>query len=101
MDLQKLKNEDKLILCRKYYLAGFFLLPFLWLVNAIWFFKEAFQKPHYAEQSEIRTYVTRSIIGSAIWLAAIITWVIIFQLNRVSWGATGDLLTFVIPLGEA
>ena len=35
--------------------GGFFLLPFLWVVNSIWFFKEAFFKPAYEEQKQIKT----------------------------------------------
>ena len=34
--------------------AGFALLPFLWCVNSIWFFAEAFRKPPYDEQKEIK-----------------------------------------------
>lgn len=36
-------------------IGGFALLPFLWLVNVVWFFREAFIKPTYAEQLQIRT----------------------------------------------
>ena len=35
--------------------GGFFLLPFLWVVNSIWFFKEAFFKASYEEQKQIKT----------------------------------------------
>ncbi|KFM72160.1 Gamma-secretase subunit PEN-2, partial [Stegodyphus mimosarum] len=82
MDLRKMKNEEKLILCRRYYTGGFFLLPFLWFVNAVWFFNEAFRKSHYEEQKMIRTYVIRSAIGAFIWLAGLIAWIVVFQLNR-------------------
>lgn len=34
--------------------AGFALLPFVWFVNSIWFFNEAFRKPPYEEQKLIR-----------------------------------------------
>uniref|UniRef100_A0A8C9ZML0 Gamma-secretase subunit PEN-2 n=1 Tax=Sander lucioperca TaxID=283035 RepID=A0A8C9ZML0_SANLU len=55
MNLERLPNEEKLSLCRKYYLGGFAFLPFLWLVNVVWFFKEAFVKPVYSEQLQIKT----------------------------------------------
>nr|ACI69413.1 Gamma-secretase subunit PEN-2 [Salmo salar] len=55
MNLERLPNEEKLTLCRKYYLGGFAFLPFLWLVNVVWFFKEAFVKPTYTEQLKIKT----------------------------------------------
>ncbi|XP_005111898.2 gamma-secretase subunit PEN-2 [Aplysia californica] len=100
MDLRRVKNEEKLVLCRKYYHAGFFILPFLWLVNFVWFFNEAFRKPLYTEQSQIRSYVIRSMVGTILWLAVIITWVVIFQLNRADWGITGENLSFLIPTGR-
>uniref|UniRef100_A0A669EE53 Gamma-secretase subunit PEN-2 n=2 Tax=Oreochromis TaxID=8139 RepID=A0A669EE53_ORENI len=54
MNLERLPNEEKLSLCRKYYLGGFAFLPFLWLVNVVWFFREAFLKPSYTEQLQIK-----------------------------------------------
>lgn len=99
MDLKRLKNEDKLDLCRKYYLGGFALLPFLWGVNSVWFFREAFLKEPYEEQKQIRTYVIRSMIGTVIWIALIVTWVTIFQLYRADWGETADYMSFIIPKG--
>lgn len=99
MNLERLPNEEKLSLCRKYYLGeiallltfvclrihlffniviyhfceiiffsvtitnvnflllcigGFAFLPFLWLVNVVWFFREAFIKPTYTEQLQIK-----------------------------------------------
>ncbi|XP_076137336.1 gamma-secretase subunit PEN-2 isoform X2 [Alosa pseudoharengus] len=55
MNLERVPNEEKLSLCRKYYLGGFAFLPFLWLVNVVWFFREAFVKPTYNEQLQIKT----------------------------------------------
>uniref|UniRef100_A0A8C2WEH7 Gamma-secretase subunit PEN-2 n=1 Tax=Cyclopterus lumpus TaxID=8103 RepID=A0A8C2WEH7_CYCLU len=54
MNLERVPNEEKLTLCRKYYLGGYAFLPFLWLVNVVWFFKEAFMKPVYTEQLQIK-----------------------------------------------
>ncbi|KAK3779315.1 hypothetical protein RRG08_031606 [Elysia crispata] len=101
MDLRRVNNTEKLAMCRKYFFAGFFVLPFLWVVNSVWFFKEAFRKPHYTEQADIRSYVIRSMIGAVIWLAIIITWVIFYQTKRVEWGSFGDSLLFIIPYGSA
>lgn len=99
MDLKRIANEDKLDLCRKYYLGGFALLPFLWFVNSVWFFREAFLKEPYDQQKQIRTYVIRSMIGTVIWIAIITTWVTIFQLYRADWGETADRISFIIPKG--
>lgn len=100
MDLRKIKDEDKVVLCKKYYWAGFFFLPFLWLINSVWFFNEAFRKPAYTEQPMIKSYVIRSMIGSILWTVAIVAWVTVFQLNRVSWGIVGEDLSFTIPKGQ-
>uniref|UniRef100_A0A8D2M2H8 Gamma-secretase subunit PEN-2 n=1 Tax=Zonotrichia albicollis TaxID=44394 RepID=A0A8D2M2H8_ZONAL len=55
MNLERVSNEEKLQLCRKYYLGGFLLLPFLWLVNVVWFFRPAFLAPPFGEQPRIKT----------------------------------------------
>ncbi|KAK2910377.1 hypothetical protein Q8A73_008092 [Channa argus] len=86
MNLERLPNEEKLSLCRKYYLGGFAFLPFLWLVNVVWFFREAFIKPTYTEQLQIKTYVKRSAFGLLLWVAVLTTWITIFQHFRAEWG---------------
>ncbi|KAM4567718.1 gamma-secretase subunit PEN-2 isoform 1-T2 [Fundulus diaphanus] len=99
MNLERLPNEEKLSLCRKYYLGGFALLPFLWLVNVVWFFKEAFVKPPFTEQTQIKTYVKRSALGLFCWVTILTTWITIYQHFRAQWGEVGDYLSFTIPLG--
>ncbi|XP_022442162.1 gamma-secretase subunit PEN-2 isoform X2 [Monodon monoceros] len=61
MNLERVSNEEKLNLCRKYYLGGFAFLPFLWLVNIFWFFREAFLVPAYTEQSQIKGYLPATL----------------------------------------
>lgn len=99
MNLERVSNEEKLNLCRKYYLGGFAFLPFLWLVNIFWFFREAFLAPAYTEQSQIKGYVWRSAVGFLFWVIILATWITIFQIYRPRWGALGDYLSFTIPLG--
>jgi len=101
MDLSRVKNPDKLELCRKYWLGGFALLPFLWITNCVWFFNDAFRKPHFEEQKMIRTYVLRSLAGAMAWITVIVGWVVIFQLNRVDWGATADYMSFTVTKNYA
>ncbi|XP_038219865.1 gamma-secretase subunit pen-2 [Zerene cesonia] len=101
MDLNKLPNDKKLQLCRNYFKVGCILLPFVWAVNAVWFFKEAFVKPPFEEQKEIKKYVILSFIGAIVWVIILAGWVTAFQLNRVAWGAVGDSLSFIVPLGRA
>ncbi|CAF2231322.1 unnamed protein product, partial [Rotaria magnacalcarata] len=57
-------------------------LPLLWIINAIWFYKQAFKVEPYPQQAEIRKYVIRSAIGTFIWIIIIVSWNIIFQLLR-------------------
>ncbi|XP_045388264.1 gamma-secretase subunit PEN-2 isoform X1 [Lemur catta] len=79
--------------------GGFAFLPFLWLVNIFWFFREAFLVPAYTEQSQIKGYVWRSAVGFLFWVIVLTTWITIFQIYRPRWGALGDYLSFTIPLG--
>ncbi|XP_030029772.1 gamma-secretase subunit pen-2 isoform X2 [Manduca sexta] len=80
---------------------GCMFLPFVWAVNAVWFFKEAFVKPPYDEQKQIKKYVVMSVVGATTWIVVLTVWVIIFQLQRVAWGEVGDALSFIVPLGRA
>ncbi|KAL0809459.1 hypothetical protein ABMA28_011632 [Loxostege sticticalis] len=101
MDLTRLPNDKKLQLCRWYFKVGCLFLPFVWAVNAVWFFKEAFMKPPYDEQKQIKKYVMMSGVGALAWGVALAAWVAVFQLQRVSWGEAGDSLSFIVPLGRA
>ena len=55
VSLEKKSPEERLNICRKYYLGGFAFLPLLWLINAIWFYKQAFKVEPYPQQAQIRT----------------------------------------------
>ncbi|GBP57336.1 Gamma-secretase subunit pen-2 [Eumeta japonica] len=80
--------------------VGCLLLPFVWAVNAVWFFKEAFMKPPFEEQQQIKKYVIMSSVGAVIWTVVMVTWIAAFQINRVAWGSVGDALTYLYPLGR-
>eukprot|EP00794_Sanderia_malayensis_P017361 gene17362-19096_t len=100
MDLKKVSAEEKLKLCRKYFYGGFAFLPFLWLVNTIWFLKDAFFTEHFEEQKGLRKYVAGSAIGTLVWIVGLAVWITVFQLNRASWGPFGDAISILIPLGK-
>lgn len=38
-----------------HFLGGFALLPFLWFINVVWFFKEAFIRPSFSGQSKLKS----------------------------------------------
>lgn len=44
MDIERMKPAERVALCRKYFFIGIAGLPFLWLVNAIWFGHFAYVK---------------------------------------------------------
>ncbi|XP_053963066.1 gamma-secretase subunit pen-2 [Anastrepha ludens] len=101
MDISKATNEKKLQLCRTYFRAGWAFLPFVWTINVCWFFNEAFRVAPYPEQTKIKKYVIFSLIGSLVWAAILISWIIVFQTKRAEWGAMADYMSFIIPLGKA
>ncbi|XP_066281617.1 gamma-secretase subunit PEN-2-like [Branchiostoma lanceolatum] len=101
MNLNRVKDEDKLELCRKYYYGGFFALPFLWFVNVFWFFKQAFIRPAFEQQQQIKSYIIKSLVGCILWTAVLVTWMTIFQLYRAEWGEVADNMSFIIPKGIA
>uniref|UniRef100_A0A914Z6L8 Gamma-secretase subunit PEN-2 n=1 Tax=Panagrolaimus superbus TaxID=310955 RepID=A0A914Z6L8_9BILA len=99
MNLERIRDTEKLDLCRKYFYIGCFCLPFVWLVNFVWFFKHAYKRPHFAQQELIRKYTTFSIIGCIIWTILIVAWNIVFHYYRTSYAQYADYLSFVFPIG--
>ena len=98
MNLDKVSEEDKVNICRRYFIVGCFLLPFIWLVNSVWFFKEAFIKKN--GHPMIRRYVGGSIIGTLTWTAVLIAWTCIYQTQRPFWGVFGDYISVIVPNGR-
>lgn len=119
MDLSRIGNDRKLYLCKWYFNFGLLFLPFLWAINCVWFFGEAFRKPPYEEQPQIKkcvyalhvlicielnqlylpSDVLLSAVGAAVWSVVIFWWVFMFQTNRANWSFADDI-SFVIPLGQ-
>jgi len=98
MNLDKVSEEEKLKISRKYFILGFFLLPVVWLANAVWFFREAFIKKH--GHPKIRHYVAWSMIGVLVWVAVVVIWTSVYQTQRPNWGAAGDYISFTVPVGK-
>lgn len=73
--------DDKLNLCRKYYVSVFALHPFLWFVNLLWFYKETFRRLPYGQQKFICTYMINSMTEIVVCIVAFVFfWVLFFQL---------------------
>ncbi|KAK6100901.1 gamma-secretase subunit pen-2, putative [Brugia malayi] len=99
MDLRKMSDPEKVILCKRYFYIGFALLPLVWIVNAVWFFESAFFDKPSQVQKTIKKYVLYSIIGASVWVLALIAWEIFFQLERAKGLEWTDRLSFVFPVG--
>ena len=100
MQLAKLTDEEKLKISRKYFIIGCFLLPMVWLVNAVWFFREAFCRKE-ERSRRLQRYVGGSMIGFLAWMAVWVVWVSVYQTQRANWDAFGDYISFTVPLGRA
>ncbi|CDW55228.1 gamma secretase subunit PEN 2 [Trichuris trichiura] len=99
--MNRLPDTEKLRICKLYFVFGLFGLPSIWLVNGIWFFGQAFfRQPPFPEQCSIRSYVILSLIGASLWIIGFAFWANMFLSVRISWGATGDEMSLIIPFGE-
>eukprot|EP00039_Didymoeca_costata_P001263 m.51119 g.51119 ORF g.51119 m.51119 type:complete len:99 (-) comp10710_c1_seq1:1310-1606(-) len=98
MDVRRATDEEKYNVCRRYFFGGFFFLPFLWAINAVWFSPYAF---HADSDPRIRRMVIISAIGALIWLIVLSVWGTYFQAHRAEWGEMGDKLSANIPKGRA
>lgn len=96
MNLEKVGEEEKVAISRKYFIGGFFFLPLLWIVNGVWFFKEAIKKNG---NQLIRRYVAGSMLGAVIWIAIFVVWISIYQTQRANWGNFGDYISLTLPYG--
>ncbi len=101
MDISKLSSEEKLKICRKYTIIGCFCLPFVWLVNILWFFKDSFITKTTPPPPKMRTYLFVSMIGLVAWMVALVTWTSVYQTQRTGWGDFGIYVSFVLPAGKA
>uniref|UniRef100_A0A5S6QPK6 Gamma-secretase subunit PEN-2 n=1 Tax=Trichuris muris TaxID=70415 RepID=A0A5S6QPK6_TRIMR len=101
MNLDKMNDDEKLFLCRRFFYGGFACLPLLWLVNSVWFFRQAFVRDSFENQPLLRLYVAGSMIGVVLWTIVLVAWISVFQLKRTDWDAFGDYISFVVPEGIA
>lgn len=96
MNLEKVGEEEKVAISRKYFIGGFFFLPLLWVVNCVWFLKEAIKKNG---NQQIRRYVAGSMLGAVVWTAIFASWISIFLTQRPNWGYFGDIISLTLPYG--
>lgn len=97
MNLEKVKEEEKVAISRKYFIGGFFFLPLLWIVNAVWFVREAFKKNG---NRKIRKYVMGSMLGTIFWIAIVVLWTTVYQTQRSKWVPFADYISLTLPYGN-
>lgn len=96
MNLERVSPEEKLQICRKYFIIGAFALPLVWLINVVWFLREALKK---SAPRQMRLYVMGSFVGVVVWAALFAAWLSIYLTQRASWGPSGDAISFIVPVG--
>ena len=62
LESSKVTPEEKVELCKKYFYLGWLALPFVWGINAVWFYKEAFIKPEFPGQVKICKTLFKSML---------------------------------------
>uniref|UniRef100_A0A914HNM7 Gamma-secretase subunit PEN-2 n=1 Tax=Globodera rostochiensis TaxID=31243 RepID=A0A914HNM7_GLORO len=107
VDLRKLNDAERLALCRLYFRLGFAFLPFLWAVNAFWFYRYAFGAACQSAAgagnesiTQMRRFVFWSAFGALCWTFIIAGWLLFYNMQR----STGqyawlEAITLVFPLG--
>jgi len=95
--LEKMSNEELVKISRRMYLGGFFLLPWLWMVNYLYFYRLLKTKEDI--DPRVKKYVNNSLIGSILTAIPFIIWFIVFQTQRADWGIVGENLSVVVQRG--
>lgn len=111
--LDKMSSEEHVSISKKMFYGGFAFLPFLWLVNFIYFYKTS-RKPYAPNELKkckkrkrkkksliliILVDIYLSLTGCIFWFILLTTWYALFVNKRVAWGEGGDRITVVIPKG--
>jgi len=89
-------NVGLSMVAKRMFLGGFFLLPWLWLVN--WIYLRNYIK-RAACPSEVRYYVRGSLLGFLISLALVASWAIYYFVQHNQMGVVADSLAVFIPRG--
>ncbi|KAL0081385.1 gamma-secretase aspartyl protease complex, presenilin enhancer-2 subunit [Phycomyces blakesleeanus] len=94
--LDKMSNDELITISKKMFYGGFAFLPFLWLVNVMYFFTMCRKS---TAPPALRKYVLMSLAGCILSFIALTTWYAVFVNKRVQWGQSADTITVVIPKG--
>jgi presenilin enhancer 2 len=103
---EKLSNEDILRISRRYFYIGCAFLPFLWLVNYIYFRAEVEKRSGQLDKRVrncmllLKKLLRYHLFNMQIFVINLLSQLFgLFVGYRVQWGAAADKLTVVIPRG--
>jgi presenilin enhancer 2 len=91
---EQLTPDKMKLIAKRLFIGGFFLLPFLWLVNAF-YFRRYYKHP--ATPDVVRRYVRMSLVAFAVAMGAWLAWLLLYYTQRDNWAGVGDFLTVVLP----
>ncbi|KAI9342168.1 gamma-secretase aspartyl protease complex, presenilin enhancer-2 subunit [Pilaira anomala] len=94
--LEKMSSEEHVSISKKMFYGGFAFLPFLWLVNFLYFFKTS-KQPN--APPALKKYIYFSLTGCLVWFVILTSWYSLFINKRIAWGQAADRITVVIPKG--
>jgi len=94
---EDITEEKARNISKKMFIGGFFLLPWLWLVNVLLFFSK-YRSP--STPSDIKWYIRNSFFGFLVYTGVFLIWMIVYLTQRNNWGVTGDTISLVIPNGK-
>ncbi|KAL6053944.1 hypothetical protein QOT17_017662 [Balamuthia mandrillaris] len=89
-------NEGLRKVSKGMFIAGFFFLPFLWLVNYVYLRKYIRRA---SCPAEVRFYVRTSLLGFLLVTLVLFTWTLVFLIKRNDMGEAGDKLSLWVPKG--
>lgn len=88
-------TADDVDVARKMFIGGCFLLPWLWLCSAMYFYKKwRFGKDQGGStlHAELCWYINRYLVGGSVYLLLLIIWNVIFQTSYKSMGMSSLLV---------
>ncbi|KRZ71202.1 Gamma-secretase subunit pen-2 [Trichinella papuae] len=92
-------DEEKVKLCKDYFIIGCFFLPMIWLVNTVWFYPMAFSTRKFKGKMAMRNYVILSFVGFLFWMTLLVAWIVYFHTQRLQCGIYCDQLMYLNPMG--